>query len=932
MNAVRRLHLRLMLGGAFVLTPAIAHAGDVIGTVADASGTRTLRGAQVTLVELSRTTRVDEDGQYHLGDVPAGTYTLRATYLGAAPVDVRVTVPETGNVREDIALGAGDDQILVMGQRANLLSALQRQRSADGVESVLTRDAVGQFPDQNVAESLRRLPGINILNDQGEGRFVSVRGLDPNLNSSSINGARIPAPESDVRSVALDVISSDQIESIEVKKSLTPDMDADTIGASIEIKTVSAFDRKKDLLTLRGEGSYNEKRDRLTPKADLSFSTRLTDNFGISGGASYYKRQFSTDGIETGGWTQADNGTVYTEEPEYRDYDVDRKRINASLSFDYKPSDTTTLYLRGLYSQFDDQESRKRLAFVFDQFEDGPSSASGDTVTFDDADERIEVRRDIKDRFERQRIRSVTLGGDTETGPWKFSYSGSWSKSSERENGSLDPTRFRARFDDDGVAVRYNYASTRKPFFEITQGASAFLDPTNYGFNRVEQTTLSNSVDEEYGLRGDVAYSFGGSNGEFTLQAGAKGRWRSKSYDFNMQRYDDYDGDYTLADVLGRQSYDYFNIEPLPDLKAVRAFFNQNKAGFELNAVDSGIDSATSDYGVDEDILAGYLLGRWESSTLRVIGGVRMEHTKNKMRGNLVALFDDEEDGPCGATYCVSPVAYDRSYTDWLPSLTARFAPSKGLVLRGAAYKSLVRPNLKDMAPRYTVNEDGEATFGNPALKPYKAWNFDASVEVYFSRDGGISANYFHKEIKDFIVSTTDRDAGTLNGVDYEQLTIPQNGRTAIVNGVELSYNQVLSFLPGPLDGLLVNLNYTFTDAKGGLAEGRRITLPSASRNTFNAVLGYEKGPVSLRVAGTYRDKYLDEIGGAADEDRIVDDHFQLDVSAKVNVTRQFQLFADWINANNAPYFAYQNFEGRKRLLQYEEYSWTLKGGVKVTF
>src|SRR5690606_11901920 len=135
----------------------------------------------------------------------------------------------------------------VVGQSASLASSLSRKRAADGVEDVLTRDAVGQFPDQNVAESLRRVPGINILNDQGEGRFVSVRGLDPELNAASINGTRLPAPESDVRSVALDVVAAELIESIEIKKSLTPDMDADTIGASIEINTVSAFDRKKDL-------------------------------------------------------------------------------------------------------------------------------------------------------------------------------------------------------------------------------------------------------------------------------------------------------------------------------------------------------------------------------------------------------------------------------------------------------------------------------------------------------------------------------------------------------------------------------------------------------------------------------------------------------------------------------------------------------------
>ncbi|HVI99046.1 MAG TPA: TonB-dependent receptor [Sphingomonas sp.] len=931
-STVRRA--RLLVGTALLLAPAAAFAGDVTGSVADASGTRILQGAQIELVELGRTAQVDGNGQYRIADVPAGTYTLRATYVGAAPVVETITVPASGTLTEDILLGNAGSDILVMGQRANLLGALSRQRSADGVESVLTRDAVGQFPDQNVAESLRRLPGINILNDQGEGRFVSVRGLDPNLNAASINGVRVPAPESDVRSVALDVVSSDQIESIEVKKSLTPDMDADTIGASIEIHTTSAFDRKKDLLTGKIEGSYNDKRDSFTPKADVDFSTKLADNFGISGGFSYYKREFSTDGIEAGGWNSTEDGVVYVEEPEYRDYDVDRKRINGSLSFDYKPSDTTTLYLRGIYSQFDDQETRSRLAFVFDG---EPNAAEGDTVHFSDADDRIEVRRDLKDRFERQRIRSITLGGETDTGDWKLDYAAAWAKSSEYENGSLDPTRFRARFEDQGVELDYHY-DPRKPFFDVTSGADLFLDPTQYEFNRIERTALSDSVDEEYSVHADIGRTFAATGGEFTIQGGVKARWRDKSYDFNLDYFGDYNGDFTLADVLGHQSYSYFDIEPLPDRDAIRDFLAANGGNFEHDPAEEGYNSAISDYDAKEDILAGYLLGRWDSPSLRVIGGVRVERTRNELNGFLVSQYDEPEDGPCGDITCVDPNRFKRSYTDWMPSVNVRYAAGEGLVLRAAAYKSLVRPNLKDLAPRFTINEDLEAEFGNPYLKPYSAWNFDASAEYYFQRDGAISANFFHKRIKDFIFTNTfdggpnDPYGGVYNGVTYTEADIPQNGDTANVTGAEFSYSQVLSFLPAPLDGLLVNFNYTYTDATGRLPDGRKIALPSSSKNTFNAVLGYEKGPLSLRAAGTFRDTYLDEVGSQADEDRYVDNHFQLDLSAKFRITKGIQLFADWINVNNAPYFAYQNYGGAKRLLQYEEYSWTAKGGVKVTF
>ena len=308
---------------------APATAGDIAGTVADAQGAAALQAADIRIEELGRAATSMRDGSFVFEGIPAGTYTVVASYIGAAPVRQTVVVPETGVARADFLIGETGSSILVLGARANLASALNRKRAADGVSDVVTRDSIGQFPDQNVAESIRRLPGVNVLNDQGEGRFVSVRGLDPELNSSSLNGVRLPAPESDVRSVALDVISSDIIESIEIKKSLTPDMDADTIGASIEINTTSAFDRARGLLAVKLEGSYNDYVGNVTPKGSIDFATRLGDILGLSGGISYYKREFETDNIEAAGWNEA-GGVVYAEEVEYRDYDVTRERISGT--------------------------------------------------------------------------------------------------------------------------------------------------------------------------------------------------------------------------------------------------------------------------------------------------------------------------------------------------------------------------------------------------------------------------------------------------------------------------------------------------------------------------------------------------------------------------------------------------------------------------
>jgi TonB-dependent receptor len=930
MSKLLNVRSRILLGTCLSLAavlPGTAFASDITGTVTDATDTRALQGTEIRIVELGRVAEASRDGSYRFSDVPAGTYTIEARYIGADPVSQSVTVTDSGNVVANISVGT-DGSILVVGQAANLSSSLSRQRAADGVESILTRDAIGQFPDQNVAESLRRLPGVNILNDQGEGRFVSIRGLDPELNAASINGARIPAPEADVRSVALDVVAAELIESIEVKKSLTPDMDADTIGASIEINTTSAFDRKKDLLSVKLEGSYNNYADALTPKGSMDFSTRVTDNFGIAGGVSYYQRKFETDNIEATDWDEQ-NGNAFAREVQYRDYDVERKRLGGSLNLDWRASDSTKLYARGIYSQFSDQEYRGDVIFIMSG---DPRATTETSANFSSADGRIEVRRRMKDRLEKQKIMSLTVGGETETGPWKLTYSGAYSKSTEKEDGSVDPTRFRARFSGTGaneVGVNFDYSDFRRPLFDVTGNTTLFNNPASYSFNELELTDLSDSQDREWTARADLAREFALADGSFTVQGGVKSRWRTKSYNFDALVYDGFDGTYTLANVLGGgQTYRIQDLGPLPDKTSPSDFYFGNVDRFELNPDDTTINSAASDYAIDEDVLAGYLLGRYDSSQVRVVGGVRFERTYNDIRA-----FTTNED-----TLAVTPNRSTRSYTDWLPSLTIRFEPARDLVLRLAGYKNLVRPKLSNLAPRILVNQADEAEFGNPNLMPYRAWNIDASAEWYFGNNSALTAGVFWKSINDFVVEVTDNTPGEILGVPYRKATTFTNGETAKVKGIELSFAQRFTFLPAPLDGLLLNANYTYTDAKGtvfagdDLTDPRAIPLPASAKHTFNVALGYEKGPISLRAAGTYRDKYLDELGSAADQDRYVDQHFQLDLSAKFRVTKDIRLFAEWVNVTDAPYFAYQNFAGAKRLLQYEKYSWTAKFGVSASF
>ncbi|KDA03179.1 TonB-dependent receptor [Hyphomonas oceanitis SCH89] len=851
-------------------------------------------------------------------------------------------LPSAANAQvTEVDADARLDTVLVVGQRAMMESAIARQRASDTIQSVVTRDALGQFPDQNVAESTRRLTGINILNDQGEGRFISVRGLDPSLNAASLNGVRLPSPESDTRAVALDVVASELIESIEVKKTLIPEMDADTIGASIEINTTKAFDREDLYISTVLEGSYNDLNGETSPKGSIDFSIPVSDTFGIAGGLSYYDRKTSTDNMEMDGWDE-DDGQVYADTVEYRDYDVERERLGASLSFDWKATDATTLFARGIYSQFDDTEQRGRLTFEMDE---APTSGTGTTAFFDDADGEITVQRDLKDRFESQKIQSYQIGGDTQLDKWSFDYLIAYSEAEEHETNTVDPTRFERKFEGDGLGVTFDYANIETTKYTITSGQDLFLDPSEYEFDKIESID-GMSTDKEWSGKFDAARRFALASGDFELKAGVKARLREKDYNLTDLVYDGFDGadDYTLADVAGGQSYGLADLGPLPDLGQVRAFFAANRDLFELNAFDTEYETAAAFYDVKEDIYAAYLQGRYETGDLTVIGGVRVEQTKDDLNGNTLETYEEgatlngevlDED-----TNVITPFSTSKDYTDWLPSVSVKYQVNDEIILRGGVFASIVRPGIGKLAPRFLIeqNDDNEreGEFGNPDLDPYHAWNADISAEYYFAPGGVIQIGAFYKDIEDFIVDQNLDVPGVYRGIAYDEATIAINGDKAKVKGVEFNYQQALDFLPGLLDGTLVGFNYTYTDAEGDVPDGdggqRSINLPAAAKNTWNAMLGYEKEGLSLRLTAAYRDEYLDELGGDPESDRYIKDHLQIDASAKYRFNDHVQGFVEWVNLNDEPYLAFQKGPGTDRLLQYETYSWTAKAGVRLTY
>lgn len=958
---------------SFLALAAAADAGEIKGRVSASGGVVSLDGAIVTVLETGRKVATGRDGSFRVAGLDAGTYTLSVSYLGADTVETTATLSSDDDTATvDINLGddvAVVDNILVVGQRGALAAALNQQRASDNLITVLSSDAIGSLPDQNVAEAARRAVGVQVLNDQGEGRFVSIRGAAPGLNSVTINGVRVPSPEGGTRAVALDVIDSDILDSITITKSLRPDMDADAIGGSIEIKSLSAFDYDGVYLRAKLGGNYTDQVDEFGEEASVAAANTFMDGrLGVAGSLSYRRRDFGSENIEVDGgeYFGGASGNDVPAELELRDYQIERERFSAALNLDYQMTDSYRVYLRTLFSDFSDQEFRTRIEYKLGEFDDSvvvrPNAASV---------AGIEIDRDLKDRLETQQIFSLVGGGEYARDALTLEWSAAYSHAEEEEPNRLD-TDFRASADTDPIfdgdepatAGQFGVVLTdpELPRLSLAQPASAaaFSNPDLFALNGAEVVN-GISEDDEFAVTFDAQYDTDILSAPGFVKAGFKGRFREKSVDVEV---DVFDGDETttLAGFATALDYELDSFGPGINPGGLRSLFANRTTEFEFNDFDSAIASTVEDYDATEDIIAGYVMASADFDDLRVVAGVRVEATDFEADATQVVELEEGGGAPLdvfpqfliGSTADIDPTtgaalddvvlagptSADQSYTDVLPSINLRFEAANDVILRAAYYASIVRPNISDAAPiaELAIDEDDEreAAVGNPDLDRQQAHNIDASFEWYFAPESAFSAGVFYKSVENFIAVRAFEDI-TFNGLVFDELVQAVNLDDAEILGFEIGYQQTFSMLPAPFDGLLLSANYTFVDSEATVtnADGssRRIALPEQSEQIGNLIVGYDKGRFDLRAALSYRDEYIDVVDGAGEGiDRVVLDQLQLDVQGAVRITDQFSAYFKGTNLNDEPFQAVSRFGDRDRLNQFEEYGWAVQFGLQYKF
>lgn len=717
----------------------------------------------------------------------------------------------------------------------------------------------------------------------------------------------------------LDGVPSDLLDSMTVYKTLTPNLDADTIGGAIDLETITAFSYDSMFVRLKAETSYNELTE---DSGNPSLAATLTNRWELDGGEfgaavvlSDQSRRIIAHNNENGGWGDVAPNDDY----EMRYYDLTRDRQGVVLALDYRADSGNSYFLNVFHNEYSDVEWRAKWE-TRDGLEDNDAQINGSVYTYADG----KVDTESRNRTELREITSVRLGGE-----FVFSEGSRLEAelfTSEAEQDDRDRQALIFRSDNLGEAFTYNNSDPQQP---VVTFPSAFYDASNFPLKAFEREFTLNT-DEDNGARLDFYQEF---NDQTDIQFGAKIRQRTKTNEFNFCEYEPVN-DILLSSVNFVTPERFLNSTagPTASFDQVAGFIPRLGTGtvalsdgtacpspgpdFEFGG-DEEEESIPADWVTEEDVLAAYAMGTTRLDNTTLIYGLRYEDTDTSYTGK---AFDGSYAGV---------TQFENNYGFLAPSLNIKHDIDENQVLRLGIFRSMVRPGFQESAAGAVVDtEDNEIEGGNPSLDPTSAWNFDLSYELYLGSGTFFGAGLFYKDLKDTIVAVEAEDA-SFRGSIYDVAGTWINTDNADILGAEVSFQKSWE------SGLLFSANYTLSDGETALPSesvygDRTIPFFKQSKHTGNVTFGYNKDAWDVRLTGNYRSSYLDDIGDDSLSDRYTDDFFQLDFTARYQVSDALLLSAQIMNLNDAPEYYY--FGNESRLSQYDEYGTTIQAGIRYSF
>jgi len=955
--------------------------GSIAGTVKD-SGNSALQGALVELLPLGRKVATDDHGQFRITDVPAGEYTLSVSYVGLAVANVPVTVQagQEAAANPVLQVASQSDQVIVSAERLQgEAEAINIERTSDDIVQVLPERVITSLPNTNIADAVGRVPSVSLERDEGEGKYVQIRGTEPRLSNVTVNGVNLPSPETNVRNIKLDAVPADLVERIEVFKTLSADQDADGIGGTVNLVTRTAGE--KATYALGGTGGYNPIQGGL-PRGgfDGTFGKRFGVNkkFGFLLNGTFDKTNRGIDDQEPGQATGTDPATgrnvAFVNTYDERSYGYYRTRYGFSTGIDYNIKPGTSVYLKGLFGDFHDygetwvytpnagsniksvSPDGKQIAFFNCTEPNAPSGCTPGSYQY-----RHYVRRPD------QQLYSFLSGARHDLSSTLITYEFAGSRSHNIGGQDFQTTNFKG---NQSVDLALSLQDPLRPKFTALDGTNLY-DQTQYF---ITKSSFTNYIAQQLNFQGAASlarrYNAHSHLGTFELGIKVRNSHSTQNEKDKILAASSASGISTIAlsSVLGSYTnptyYDNFfrigsqSYGPTSNYRSIQQAVLGNASQFTVDQATSDTRSASGFFDANERIYAGYLQNVISFGKLRLQTGIRFDGTNTDFITNILTTNVDSMGNPLPPTVTRAPLKTS-GYFNALPSVQAQYQLEKNTNVRLNYSQGISRPNVGDLVPTLIVDPNTSpktVTEGNPNLKPTKANNYDILLEHFFQPLGIIQGGYFYKQLSNPIYPT----ASTLGPTDPNagfRLLQSINGPNAHIQGIEVSWEQRFSFLPGLLNGFGVAANYSYTQSQvtfpagfnpavpGGEGRIDHPSLPRQAPNTWNVGFTYDKRRFSMRFAASHNDANIAfynyaHTDAATDKDPILGingptgdvyfyAHTQYDIQGSYRIHKGLQFIASGLNLSNEVFGFYQG--SAPYTVQREFYKPTVSFGMRWT-
>src|ERR1700730_9044868 len=923
------------------LSPAVAQVGGINGTVKDATGA-VLPGARVD-VQQGPSAVSDAQGQFLISRLASGNYKITVSYVGFSPFETSVTVtaPQVAHVDAVLNVESASQVVTVSGDRQlGEVEAINIESTADNIVQVLPSKVITSLPNTNVADAVGRIPSVSLERDEGEGKYVQIRGTEPRLSNLTINGISVPSPEGNVRNIKMDILPSSIVEFIEVNKTLSANQNGDAIGGSVNLVTKTAGERPT--LDIEGQAGYT---NIIGGRCLEAFSGTVGQRagarkqWGFLMASTYDWNGRGINDLEPAPGVTSLNGVNYPyfAGADLRTYRYHRTRYGFAPELDYVIKPGSSLYIKGLYSDFHDYGE----TYVYTPNVGTLQAVNGSQYTFDNTG-FMQYRQYI--RRPDQQIYSGMTGGRHDLTSNLITYEFAVSRAHNIGGQDFATTRFNGGpISQPSIQINLDTSNPYEPKFPVAGNVNIY-DPTQYV---VSSYTIPNYASTQLNFEGAASYARRYSAHEHfgSFEMGLRVRNGHKRQSENDFIYDNQPGTVTLAQVLGTFTnptyYDKaYQFGPMSDYHKIiqQVGGNLSQLGYDQSASISS--SIPADFDANERVYAGYLMNTIGFGRLSVQAGVRFEATDATYRSGALDISGNP-----------TSVTGTSNYLNVLPSIQLQYRIQQNTNLRGSFGIGISRPNFSDIVPSRSIDPNTSPyptiSAGNPALKPTRANNYDVLVEHYFRPYGILQAGFFYKTLSDPIYPTTSViSSGQFAGF-HQQESI--NGPSGHITGIEAAWEQRLSFLPGLLSGFGVSAHYRYSTSQvsfpstfnGGRTD--HPTLPRQAPNNWNLGFTYDRSRFSMRFAASHNDASIysyfwvnngtpnDPVVGlkGPNGDQYLYAHTQYDVQGSYRLYKGFSVVAYGLNLTNEVFGFYQG--NIQYPIQREFYHPTYSLGMKWT-